>query len=411
MSAKARPLKGLIIVCFLSSESEILSMQIFARRYDDQQAVVVDIENDKISRLAAHATEKNTALPWIAPGFVDLQVNGYGGDDFTDPRLTTEQVAAIGRRLDPCGVTAYCPTATTNSFDILAHAMQTLATAYRELPEVRCRMVGIHLEGPYIAAADGPRGAHPLEHVRAPDWEEFQRLQAAADGLIRILTLSPEWEDSARFIAQVVGSGVVVSIGHTQADSEQIKAAVDAGATMSTHLGNGAHQQIRRHPNYIWDQLADDRLTAGIIADAQHLPPAVLKSFLRGKTPQRAFLVSDVTGLAGMKPGLYHTGIGDVEMLDDGKLVVAGQRDLLAGASLPITYGIANLMRHAELDLKTAVELASSRPAEAIGLAGGKLEVGATADLVLFDLPVGAGNEPIQVRATINTGRVVFGEV
>ena len=236
-------------------------------------------------------------------------------------------------------------------------------------------------------------------------------MQEAADGRIRILTLSPEYDGSTEFIEQTVASGVVVAIGHTSADSSQIRAAVDAGASMSTHLGNGAHGQIRRHPNYIWDQLAEDRLVASLIVDGHHLPAAVVKSFVRGKTTGRCILVSDMVGMAGMPPGRYaNSAVGDIEILDDGRIVVAGQRQYLAGASLPLTVGIANIMRFTEMDLETAVNLASRRPAQLIDTTAGAFEVGAPADFIQFGVPTSA-TDRIQILATIKAANVVYGDL
>ncbi len=132
---------------------------------------------------------------------------------------------------------------------------------------------------------------------------------------------------------------------------------------MSTHLGNGAHPQIKRHPNYIWDQLAEDRLTASLITDGCHLPPSVVKSMLRAKTPSRCVIVSDVTAMGGMPPGRYETGLGAQEVLEDGRLVVAGQRDILAGASFLIHHCVANVPRFTGLSWQSAIELASTQPA------------------------------------------------
>jgi N-acetylglucosamine-6-phosphate deacetylase len=379
-------------------------MQIRGRRYDDGTSVSVTIGDGIVADVTPVAGDAND--PWLAPGFVDLQVNGYGGQEFNDFKLTTDKVIVVSQAMDADGVTSYLPTATTHSFEMLAHTMRVLAAACEESPEVSCRVPGFHVEGPYISKQDGPRGAHPLEHCRPPDWIEFQRLQEAAGGRIRILTLSPEYDGSPKFVAKAVAAGVVIAIGHTAADSDQIRAAVDAGATMSTHLGNGAHGQIRRHPNYIWDQLAEDRLIASLIVDGHHLPPAVVKSFVRSKTPHRCVLVSDLVGMAGMPPGEYtNTSIGNIEILDDGKIVVAGQRQYLAGASLPITYGVANIMRFTDCDLQTAVEMASLRPAELIGQIPSRLAVGSRADLVVFDVPE---TGPVKVRQTINHGEVVF---
>ncbi len=211
------------------------------------------------------------------------------------------------------------------------------------------------LEGPYMSTEDGPRGAHPLAHCRRPNWDEFSRLQEAAGGRIVILTMSAEFEEAPDFIARATASGVVVSIGHTAASGAQIRAAVDAGAKLSTHLGNGAHRTLRRHPNYLWDQLAEDRLMASIIADGHHLPPEVVKTIVRAKSPLRTILVSDESGLAGLPPGRYQCSGCELEILSDGRLVIAGQDQLLAGASRPIGDGVVNVMRFAGVDLATAV--------------------------------------------------------
>ena len=351
----------------------------------------------------------------MAPGLVDIQVNGYGSRDFFDPRFSIEDVTQVGAALVRQGVTWYCPTLTTHSFDAQAQALRILARACEVDRSVAAHVAGIHLEGPYISAEDGPRGAHPRAHVRPPDWDEFQRLQDAAGGRIRVLTMSPEYPASAKFVAQVAQAGVLVAIGHTSADSAQIQAAVDAGARLSTHLGNGAHGQLRRHPNYIWDQLAEDRLVASLIGDGHHLPPTVVKTFVRAKTPQRCILVSDITGMAGRPPGRYESPpLGAVEVLDNGRLVLAGQRQFLAGAALPITVGIANVMRFTGESLQSAVDMASLRPAGLLGRVTDGLAVGAPADLILFRLPGAdrtAALGEFQVLATIQAGCVLFGDL
>jgi N-acetylglucosamine-6-phosphate deacetylase len=376
---------------------------IIARRYDTLRPIALEMANGRISRISLARDQFD--LPLIAPGLVDLQINGFGGIEFNDPELTIENVRQVAVSQDKFGVTDFLATCTTDSHSVLKHAHATVARAIRELPDVAARIPGIHLEGPFISPDDGPRGAHPKQHVRPPDWDEFQRLQSAAEGRIKLTTVSPEYDSSPGFIRRVASSGVLVAIGHTKATSDQIKAAVDAGARMSTHLGNGAHPTIRRHPNYIWDQLAEDRLVASLIVDGHHLPPAVVKSMIRAKTPERVVLVSDITSMGGMPPGRYKTGLGELEVLSSGKLVPANQPELLAGASLPIHGCVANVMRFGGVDLTTAIDMASRRPAELVGLDHRGLEVDAPANLFLFDLPTAVG-EPLRVRATINVGQV-----
>jgi len=295
----------------------------------------------------------------------------------------------------------------TASFEVLRHGLETIVAACDASPDVARRIAGLHVEGPYISPEDGPRGAHPLEHCRPPDWDEFQRLQETADGRIRILTMSAEFDETPSFIERVAATGVVVALGHTSGNSAHIRAAVDAGARLSTHLGNGCHLTMPRHPNYFWDQLAEDRLYASLIVDGQHLPANVVKAFVRAKTPKRCILVSDMSGWAGRPPGRYKAGHGDLEILPDGRLVVAGQRELLAGASWPIGTGVANVMRFADVSLREAVDMATVNPARLLSMPSGTLQPGDAADLALFHLDLA---EPeFAVRCTVSGGKVVWG--
>jgi N-acetylglucosamine-6-phosphate deacetylase len=375
-----------------------------ARHYDTADPIVVTFDDGLICDISPLESRSENLLV-LAPGLVDVQVNGYGGQEFNDPELTAEKVRQICLAMDRDGVTQFCPTFTTQSFELLQHSISTVAQAIDEHTDISDRCTVLHLEGPYISGEDGPRGAHPLEHVRPPCWDEYQKLQHAALGKIGILTLSPEFPDAGQFIQRVVDSGVVVAIGHTAASSDEIAAAIDAGATMSTHLGNGAHGTIRRHPNYIWDQIASDELTCSLIADGHHLPTSVIKSIIRGKSPDRCVLVSDITGMGGMPPGKYtSTGLGNVEVLENGRLVVPGQNQLLAGASLPIGTGIVTLIENVGLDLGTAVDMASIGPANIIKHELAPVEVDAPVDLVFFQIR----NGKFEVHTTVNHGRIVY---
>jgi N-acetylglucosamine-6-phosphate deacetylase len=390
-------------------------MKLLARRYDTAELAEVELEGREIRRLSSIKSaeidgQPARRIPWIAPGFIDIQVNGYQGQEFSSPELTPQEVARIVRDHYAFGVTGICPTLTTQSLETLAHGLSAIAAACEEFPDVGRRVVGIHLEGPFITSEDGPRGAHPAEHCRRPDWDVFRRLQDSAGGRTRLLTMSVEFEKSPAFIARATASGVVVAIGHTAANSAQIRAAVDAGARLSTHLGNGAHRQLRRHPNYIWDQLAEDRLMASLIVDGHHLPPEVVKCFVRGKTPERCILVSDLSGLAGLPVGRYQSSGCELEILPDGRLVIAGQDQLLAGASLPIGVGVANVMQFAGVDLATAIDMATKHPAQLLGLPMNALRPGDLADLVLFDLQRdhARGTTNIIVQSTIADGKIAY---
>lgn len=380
------------------------------RRYDTNQPVRVRVAAGKIAAVEPLAGDSDVvSLPWIAPGLIDLQVNGYGGVEFNSPSLTVTEVCTVCEQLLKFGVTRFLATCTTDSTEQFERSFRVLAEARRTDPLVAATIAGIHQEGPHISPLDGPRGAHPLTHVRPPDIREYERLQQAAEGNIKLITISPENDNAPDFIRRVVADGVIVAIGHTNANSAQIAAAVEAGATMSTHLGNGAHPLIKRHPNYIWDQLADDRLTASLIVDGHHLPPAVVKSMVRAKTLSRIVLVSDLTGLAGMPAGRYDSPLGSVELLPEGKLVVAGQRDLLAGAAMCLPGNIVNLQKFAEVDQGSAIDAASVRPAALLGEANYGLVPGSRADFFLFQMQ--GENCPAEtqwkVLTTVQLGEVV----
>lgn len=210
-------------------------------------------------------------------------------------------------------------------------------------------------------------------------------MQEAAGGGIRLLTLSPEWPEAAAVIEQAAGQGVVVSIGHTGASPEQIREAIRAGATMSTHLGNGCHGVLPRHPNYIWEQMAADELHAGLIVDGIHLPPSFVKCAVRAKGLEKSFLVTDATAPACCAPGRYWLGGMEVELTPDNRVQLAGTRTL-AGSALRMDRGVENLVRFAGLALGEALRMATVNPARAMGMRDreGFLAVGDAAELMLF---------------------------
>jgi N-acetylglucosamine-6-phosphate deacetylase len=326
-------------------------------------------------------------VPWLAAGLVDLQVNGYHGFDINDENLSTNTVRALRDELLATGVTTFVPTIITNSREWMRHALQVIAQARRIDDELARAIPYVHLEGPYISDETGPRGAHEVGWVRPPDVDEFEEWQRESGGLVGMITMSPHWDGAVPFIAAVASRGVRVSIGHTHADVEQIVAAVDAGAAYSTHLGNGAHAEIARHPNYIWTQLAENRLRAGFIADGHHLSRHVFSAMLRAKGLGRSFLVSDVTALGGQPPGRYQTAIGGaVDVTDDGRLVLAGT-SYLAGATASLSEGVARAVSMADISLGEAVLLATESPGRVVDPNGsrGRLVVGGPAELVTFD--------------------------
>ncbi len=343
---------------------------------------------------------------YIAPGWIDLQVNGFAGVDYNRSDTTDEEIARSIQILFSTGVTRFYPTVITGAPQSMEAALRNLSRAKDALPEGEA-MDGFHVEGPHISVEDGPRGAHPREWVRKPDIDEFRRWQEATDGRVRIVTVSPEWPEATAYIEKVAGEGVVVSIGHTAASHEQIRDAVAAGAGMSTHLGNGAHSVLRRHPNYLWQQLAEDRLMASFIVDGIHLDAAFLTVALRSKGLERSVLITDAVTPAGLAPGLYRLGELEVELKAEGRVVLRGQ-DRLAGSALRMDRGVENLMRLTGIPLASAVEMATTNPARA-GRVPDRvdgLSPGDRADLVEFRFDARALR--VEVVGTWISGRRVY---
>ncbi|MBT4868191.1 MAG: amidohydrolase family protein [Planctomycetaceae bacterium] len=385
-------------------------MEIKGRRYDNGEPVSIVIEGERIASIEpAWPTGDVDDWPFVAPGMFDLQINGYGGTWFSSDKLTAD---AVIETLEPhfsYGITRLCPTLVTNSFEALAAGFQAIDEACRREAWVEKMVPGCHLEGPFISREDGPRGAHPLEHVRPADWDEFLKLQEISGNRIQLVTLAAESEGACEFIRKAVASGVVVAIGHTGASPEQITAAVDAGARLSTHLGNGAHGTIRRHPNYIWEQLGDRRLWASIITDGHHLPGSVVRSIIGTKSTYRTIITCDAAGLAGCPPGVYDEGTMKVEILGDGRIVIAGQQQLLAGSSLETDTCVSNAMQMGGVSLSEAVDMAGRNPARLLGFEEIRLHRGSRADLMLFHY-AGAGSK-LEFVATLAAGAVRFGEI
>jgi len=295
------------------------------------------------------------------PGFVDLQVNGFVGVDFTDRALTTDGVLKAVAAIEKTGVTRFLPTLITCSLETFAASARTVVRTTHPA------IVGIHMEGPYISPEDGPRGAHLREFVRDASVDDFRRRQDAAEGRIVIVTVAPEVPGAVPLVEYLVANKVRAAIGHSNANEAQIQDAVKAGATMSTHLGNGCANVLPRHPNVIWEQLGEDRLLAGFIVDGHHLPPATVKSMIRAKTPARSILVTDAVGAAGMPPGRYTLGGQEVELSPTGRVAAPGASNL-AGSALRLDAAIGNTVRFTGLALEDVVPMASTRPAEYVSI-------------------------------------------
>ncbi|MFK7779470.1 MAG: amidohydrolase family protein [Gimesia sp.] len=382
-------------------------MELVGRRYDTLEAVSIKIKEEKIASIEVLPDSEATELPFIAPAMFDLQINGYGGIWFNKQDLTVDEVCQTLEKHYQYGITRLCPTLITSSYEEYVSGFSAIREACESFSWVNQMIPGYHLEGPYISPIQGPRGAHPLDQVRAADWDEFSKLQEISGNRIRLVTLAPEVDGAIPFIKKAVASGVVVSIGHTAAEPEQILEAVDAGARLSTHLGNGAHGTLRRHPNYIWEQLGEPRLMASIITDGHHLPASVVRTIIKTKGVENTIITCDASGLAGSPPGIYEQGSVKMEVLEDGPIVIAGQRQLLAGSGLETDTCVTTAIDMAGITLQESLDMAGLNPARLLGFEQIRLEVGARADLILFHYE-GTGSR-MNLQTTLACGAIKYG--
>jgi len=349
--------------------------------YSSGKEVRIRITDGVISNLKEmpqsqkHIGNTEKALPVVAPGLKDLQINGYRGVDFNDPELTPAQIEKVSEELLRTGTSTYYPTLITGSKEKISALLGTFVKATGQGGLASKMIGGIHLEGPFISKENGPRGAHTMAHCLDPDIELLKRWQEQANGKIRIVTLAPELPGSVPFIKVCVSMGIVVGIGHTAAHTDQINSAVEAGATHST---------IPRHPNYIWDQLAQESLYASMIADGFHLPDSVLKVFVKAKR-DKAILISDGMNYTGMEPGVYDSSAtGRVCLTPEGKLHQEGKPGTLAGSASTLLQGIKKMT--SLVGFSKAWDMGSVGPARLMNPdASSGLRIGAPAQLVCLE--------------------------
>ena len=381
------------------SETLMSSLTITGRNPRDGRPLAVIVQDGLIREIQDGRGDEDV---WLSPGFVDLQVNGYRGDDVNHEVPDPETIVSLTRKMIAVGVTTYLPTIITAAETRITAALQSIAEARRRSRLVANAVPFVHVEGPGISPTEGFRGAHPVEHVRPPSLAEFNRWQEASGGLVGMVTLSPHFRGMEVYVSALTARGVHVALGHTDASAEEIHRAVDAGARLSTHVGNGMSGLIPRHSNVLWPQLAEDRLTATMIADGHHVPEDMFKVMVRAKGLERCLLVSDTVALAGMPPGTYTTPVGGrVELHADGRLSLAGT-EFLAGAAVPLKDGVARAMSMTGSPLADSLRMATENPGRFVGGLG-VLRAGSPADLVRFT--IGHGNTTLKIVTVIVKGQ------
>ena len=372
----------------------------------NRKSIEVEIKEGFIENIIL-LPESNQNLPYISPGFFDIQVNGYKGNDYSLEDFSEEHLRNIITDLAASGTTQHIPTIISSPHERILKNLEIISKAINTSPDIKEAIPGIHIEGPFISPEEGPRGCHDPSFIRDPDFKEFMQWQEAAEGRIVMVTIAPEREDSMDFIKKVTHTGVKIAIGHTGATPEIIRETIKAGAQFSTHLGNGSYLILPKVNNYIWEQLAADELLAGIICDGFHLSASVVKVFARAKGLERLILNSDVALAGGLNPGIYKWGNMEVEVFKDGHLGLTGS-GILAGASHLLDWDIAHFIRFTGNNLANTIPLCTVNPAKVIEMPHnyGTLEAGAPANLTLFHYQT--GDDRLQIIHTLGKGSVIF---
>jgi N-acetylglucosamine-6-phosphate deacetylase len=333
---------------------------------------------------------------YLLPGFVDLQVNGYFGAEFQT--ADAGSWAAVAERLPSTGTTAFMPTVITAPIDSLVSTLRGAPKAVTGLQPAGARVLGVHVEGPFIAPRR--RGAHNLAWITEPTPAAVAALVEAGGGLLRLLTLAPEIAGALAAIDQLISAGVLVSVGHSDATAAQVAAAADHGARMVTHLFNAQRPLGHREPGVVGQALTDDRLTSGLIADLYHVAGPVCGLAFRA-APGRIALVTDAAAPAGMPPGEYLLG-GEPVTLPAGDGAPPVRADgTLAGSALRMDVAVGNAVA-CGISLPAAVAAATRIPANLVGRPDlGRLTTGAAADLVWL-------GPDLRTRATWVAGRLAY---
>lgn len=304
----------------------------------------------------------------LTAGLVDLQVNGFAGVDFNADMITSAEIDHALEAMLATGVTLCLPTLITAHPDELDARLRALDAAISASTLGPAMCPGYHLEGPFLNPGPGYCGCHPAEAMTAAAPGLIERLRSGLDRPILMVTLAPEIAGGLALVAALAASGIAVALGHTAADFDEVAAAAQVGASVSTHLGNGMPQQAHKLNNAIFAQLAEDRLWASFIADGIHLHPKALKTLLRAKGVARSILVTDAVVGAAAAPGRYSFAGMPVERGSDGSVRLTNS-GALAGSALCLDQAVRNVVDWGLASFDEAIAMASSHPLAALASA------------------------------------------
>lgn len=321
------------------------------------------------------AEPKGLAGAFVTQGLVDLQVNGFAGVDFNRPGLSPDQIDYALTAMARTGVTSFLPTVITGATDRMIATLRDLDEAVSASRLGPLMVAGYHIEGPFLSPKEGYAGAHSAAYMTTAGIGFVDELRRVASRPIVIMTVAPEVEGVPELIPSLVKRGMHVSIGHSAASLAQIEAAIAAGATLSTHLGNGLPQMQHKTDNTIFWQLAQDQLVAMFIADGIHVPRPALQTMLRAKGADRTILTTDAVSAAGMDmpPGLYSLGKTEIELSAGGVVRIPGSA-YLAGASVTMDQMLRNLVSWYDMPVPRILQFVHHNPARFIAPPAAGLE-------------------------------------
>jgi N-acetylglucosamine-6-phosphate deacetylase len=369
----------------LFAPNMVVENGVLAMETDGKTGRIEAVGNRDSVEIPAAAKQIDYGDAVLAPGFIDIHIHGGSGHDVMEGSASA--LAAVETLLARHGVTSYCPTTVTAPMDTTLASLERLGKAVTDtragrFPDsgMRARPLGLHLEGPFISR--DKCGVHPLADIQSPSAKSFEQLWGASNGTVKVMTIAPELPGAVEVIKAAAEKKIVVSLGHSNAESKQAKTGVAAGARHATHTFNAMRSLNHRDPGILGVVLTDEDLSADIVVDGVHVSPEIVKLFLSAKGDDRAVLITDAISATGMPDGKYRLGPVEVEVKGD-RCMLDGK---IAGSVLTMDAAVRNTMKFAGWKLARAVRLATENPARVLGIQGkkGSLTKGMDADIVVL---------------------------
>lgn len=356
--------------------------------------------DDKIRQIGGYvAGAEEIELPEnavVLPGFIDEHIHGAGGSDAMDGN--TKDLAIIAETVAKEGTTSFLATTMTQSKENILKAMRAVKEYREAAGEQGARIAGVHLEGPFIAAAH--KGAQPLEYVVAPDAKTFDEYNAACGNAIKIITLAPETDGALDFIRHIVAQGTVVSIGHTGAKYAEVKAAMAAGATNVTHTYNAQSPLHHREIGVVGSALLLEDLYCELICDTIHVSVPAMQLLVKNKRADKLALITDAMRAKGLADGVSELG-GQTVYVKGGEARLAD--GTLAGSVLRMNRALQNMVEKVGVPLTQAVDYCTINPARTLKMENeaGSIAEGKRADFAVL-------NDKFDVLYTVRDGKIIY---